>query len=241
MRIYANAYELMSELFREVYEMGHIVHPMSMQNKDVAGDDSFSTKEITNYSYSLTTLNKVDYLFYADPKAREWADAEFEERVMPAEKFHNPGLAWLKRRHIWEEFLNEEGAFDYTYNERIQRSLAYVIFELRRNPDSRQAIITIWDNGHDPLGLGGTFRVPCSMYYQLMVRKGQVNIIYNQRSADIVTHFGNDVYLAWKLMEYVAREINIKPGYLFHNIGSLHAYKKDWPILKQCIEDIKVG
>ena len=68
MRIYANSYELMSEIFREVWEMGHIAHPNSMQNKDVKDDDNFSTKEITNYSYCLTTIFKEKYLFFTDQR-----------------------------------------------------------------------------------------------------------------------------------------------------------------------------
>lgn len=238
MRVYSDCYELMSEIFRETWEMGHIVHPASMQNKDVSGDDNFSTKEITNYSYSLTNLHRIDYLFFADPKARAWADAEFKERV--SDSYQNPGTAWKLRKHIWKEFLNKDGEFEYAYNTRIKVSLNKVIEELKRNPDSRQAIISIWNPKLDIDGIGGDYRVPCSMYYQLMIRKDRVNIIYNQRSADVVTHFGNDVYLAWKMMEYVAMYTNNRPGYLFHNIGSLHAYKKDWPTLKQCIEDIKV-
>lgn len=237
MRIYANCNELMSEIFREVWEMGHIVHPMSMQNKDVSNDDNYSTREIINYSYCLTSLNKVDYLFYAEPSAKEWADAEFEERI--AKDYNNPGTAWELRRHIWKQFLNRTGKFDYAYHDRMAFSLGNIIDELKRNPDTRQAMIVIWDLQRDPLGIGGKFRVPCSIYYQVLIRKGRVNLVYSQRSADVVTHFGNDVYLAFQLMLYIAKEVGMAAGYLYHNIGSLHAYKKDWPILKQCIDDIR--
>jgi len=237
MRIYANAYELMSEIMREVWEMGHIVHPNSMQNKDVTGNDDFTTKEITNYSYSLTSLNKLDYLFFADARSRHWAQEEFMERINPL--YVNPGTAWQIRAELWEEFLNDDGMFDYAYHDRMQHSLKCAINELLRNPDSRQAIINVWDAQIDPQNLGGVRRIPCSIYYQILVRDGMVNIIYNQRSADVVTHFGNDVFLAFKLMEYVAQEIKMPAGYLFHNIGSLHAYKKDWSQLKQCINDIQ--
>jgi thymidylate synthase len=226
----------MSELFREVWEMGHIVHPNSMQNKVVKGDDNYVTREIINYSYCLTKLFKVDYLFWADPIAKEWANMEFQERV--STDYKNPGEAWELRRNIWEEFL-VDGKFEYSYNDRMLTSIKPIVSELIKNTDSRQAIISIWDRNIDPLNIGGNKRVPCSMYYQILIRKGQVNIIYNQRSADIVTHFGNDVYLAWQLMLYIADAIDKKPGYLFHNIGSLHSYKKDWPTLKRCISELQ--
>ena len=56
---------------------------------------------------------------------------------------------------------------------------------------------------------------------------------------NIKTIYSDDVYLAWRLMEYVAGMVNIKPGYLYHTIDSLHAYKKDWWMLKTSIDDIK--
>ena len=239
MRIYADCYELMSEIFREVWEMGHIARPNSMQNKVVAGNELFETREITNYEYCLTNLFKVEFLFLADPRAQVWADAEFSERVSP--RLVNPGTAWKLREQVWSEFLNEKGEFDYTYNERMRSQLPVIIEELKRNPDTRQAIIQIFDYHKDLDGLGGNKRVPCSLNYQFLFRKDRLNIIYNQRSADVITHFGNDIYLAWKLMEYVADKTGYKRGYLFHNIGSLHSYKRDWPRLKQCIEDIKVN
>lgn len=238
MRIYANAYELMSEIYREVWEMGHIVHPASMQNKVVKGDEDYHTREIINYSYSLLNMYKSQYLFLADFRSREWVDAEFEERV--SYDYKNPGEAWRLRPDIWEEFLNKRGQFDYAYQERTRSQLDKVIAELRVNPDSRQAIISVWDHHLDIDALGGKRRVPCSVYYQFLYRNKRLHIIYNQRSADVITHFGNDVYLAWALMEYVAKQLKLRPGYLFHNIASLHAYKKDWPKLKQCIEDIGI-
>lgn len=248
MRIYSNAYDLMSEIMRDVYEMGHLVHPLSMQNKDVSNDDNFITKEITNYSYCLTSMLSSKWLFAAEPTMKSWADAEFKERldVNP----QNPGEAYKLRHEVWTQFLNNEGKFDYSYGERMKDQISSVINELFRNPDSRQAIIMIWDRG-DHQKIGGIQRVPCSMYYQILIREGKVHIIYNQRSADVVTHFGNDVYLAWKLKSHIIKELNLlkgveyespdafKTGYLFHNIGSLHSYKKDWVKLKQARAEFK--
>ena len=235
MRVYADCYELMSEIFREVWEMGHIVHTHTMQNKNIEDNEDYQTKEVIMYSYCLTSLKKQDYLFFADVNAREWADAEFIERV--SEEHINPGEAWKLRKHIWEEFLNGDREFDYSYNHRMFGKIKDVISLLRDDPDSRQGIINIW-NDEDYDGIGGHKRVPCTMYYQLLIRNGQLDIIYNQRSADVVTHFGNDVYLAYKLMANMAFVLGIKSGYLYHNIGSLHSYKKDWPKLKTCIEDL---
>jgi len=235
MRIYADCYELMSELMRDLWEMGHIVHPKSMQNKDVSKDEGFLTKEILNYSYCLKSIDYSDFLFLFDRRSREWCQKEFQERISVT--FTNPGQAYLFRKDIWDEFLDSSGRFDYTYNERINpfRNIPLLVDELKRNPDTRQAILSIWDRSIDLPNIGGKKRVPCSIYYQFLIRDNKLHIIYNQRSADLVTHFGNDVYLAWSLKEYMAGVVGVESGYLYHNIASLHSYQKDWGTLTEGI------
>lgn len=234
MRIFKDCYELRSELMRDVYEMGHHIQSDSMQNIIVRGDEQYLTKEIINYSYCLKTLDRDEYLFDGDIASKEWVDIEFSERVSSA--IVNPGRAWKTRKETWEPFLNKQGFFDYTYNERMGFQLKTIMAELSKNPNTRQAILCIWQPKWDPDRLGGKKRVPCTIYYHFLIREGKLHIIYNQRSCDIMTHFGNDVYLAWALMKYVAGKTYNKVGYLYHNIASLHCYKKDWDKLKLCID-----
>ena len=234
MRVYNDCYELMSESIRDLLEMGVEVKTNSMQNMVIIGNEDYETKEIINYSYCLLSLGQEDLLFKFS-NCKEWAKAELSERICYSTGI-NPGKAWELRRDLWEPFLVEDDMgnkiFDYSYNNRIHKhdGLLNIISELKINPSSRQCILSIW-NPKDIEFLGGKKRVPCSIYYQFIIRDGVLSIIYNQRSCDLFNHFGNDVWLAWKLMEFVAEQINIKPGYLFHNITSLHVYKKDYPKL----------
>lgn len=239
MRIYSNAYQLMSEIGRNLYEMGCEVKPKTYQNKNIEGKDEFITKELICEQYCLTKMPDPEYLF-TYTKCRDWADAEFKERV--SNVTINPGAAWRLRKDVWEEFINKSGMFDYTYNQRMYYTLYSLIELLREDNDTRKAVLPIFNgNGYDDtLYYDGSARIPCSMYYDFLIRENasgekQLNITYHQRSSDFVTHFGNDVYLAWKLMEYVAEQVGIKPGYLYHTIDSLHAYKKDWGKLKSSL------
>ena len=247
MRIYSNPRELMSEAFRDVFEMGVIVRPQSMQNKDISGNDDFVTKEITNYSYCLLQVpEKLEhFLFVTDPRSKAWAEAEILERVSDAQTI-NPGEAYKIREDLWSQFLNEKGEFDYTYHDRLNcfEGIEKIITRIVEDPGSRQLILAMWEPS-DIMFIGGQRRVPCTLNYQFLVREGKIHIIYNQRSADVVAHFGNDIYLAYRLMKYITDEVNkmvekpYKYGNLFHNIGSLHAYKKDWDILKTSIDVLK--
>ena len=242
MRIFSNTFELMSEMGRELSSYGAIVKPKHYQNKDIEGKEEFITKEIICQQYCLTKMPDPEWLFIYS-KSKEWADAEFEERI--SSRPINPGKAWELRKDLWEQFL-VEGEFDYTYSERMVGTIETLIKLLKYDPDTRKAVLPIFNgNGYiDTDYYDGTARIPCSMYYDFLIRengKGEkvLHICYHQRSSDFCIHFGNDVYLAWRLMEYVAKEVGIKPGYLFHTIDSLHAYKKDWYLLNCDISEIQ--
>lgn len=259
MRIYGNAYELMSEMGRNIYEMGCEVKPKTYQNKVIDGKEEFATKELICEQYCLLWLPDPEYLFI-HTKCKDWADAEFKERI--SGECINPGDAWKLRKGVWEEFLTDNGIFDYTYAERMNQTVLFqnryytkldaIVKLLKEDPDTRKAILDIYGvyNGTDsPIHiedqdhLDGKKRIPCSMYYDFLIRANasgekQLNICYHQRSSDFITHFGNDVYLAWRLMEYVAEQVGVKPGYLYHTIDSIHVYRKDLDKLKLCVEDL---
>lgn len=233
MRIYSSSYELMSEMGRELNSYGQTVKPKTYQNKNIEGNEDFVTKEIICQQYCLTSLQDPTWLFFYS-RSREWADAEFQERIDTSDII-NPGKAWELRKDLWEQFL-VNGKFDYTYNERIIHVIKPLIRLLKDDNDTRKAVLSIFNGDMDGLDTDwydDSRRIPCSMYYDFLIRqngKGEkvLHICYHQRSSDFVTHFGNDVYLAWRLMEYVAKEVGVKPGYLYHTIDSLHTYKKDW-------------
>lgn len=271
MRIYENCEELMSEMGRDLWEMGKEVKPKTYQNKNIEGNDDFVTKELICEQYCLTSLKSSEYLF-AYTKSKDWAEAEFAERISPSRV--NPGEAYKLRPEMWEQFL-VNGKFDYSYGERFNQRVFYkgdyrrlldaIAMQLANDPDTRKAILPVYgsfsrDQGDD-LGnifmaynierdidrMAGFARIPCSMYFDFLLRNGKLNICYHERSSDFVQHFGNDVYLAWKLMEYMVELINgykksdedaVEVGYLYHTLDSLHAYKKDWVFLKSNIDDV---
>ena len=241
MRIYNDAYSLISETSRNLMEMGKSNSPKTYQNKLIDNNPNFETKELISEQYCLLNLPDPETLFIFT-KSKEWAEKEFQERIGYRGCIENPGEAWKLRKDVWEDFINPAGNFDYTYSERMLKklgpitSLEAVIHQLIRDNDTRKAILPIYDI-EDNSNLDGSLRIPCSMYYNFLIRyntKGekQLNICYHQRSSDFVTHFGNDVYLAWLLMLYISDKVRVKPGYLYHTIDSLHVYRKDFERLR---------
>jgi len=218
-RIYKNMKEAINEIERDIMEMGILVHPHSFQNKDVKDNPDFDTLEVQNYSFTILDASDKD----ENVDNLEWCDEEFLERVSPFEII-NPGTAWKLRQEIWEPFL-VDGKFEYTYNERINAhgQFGKVVKELVENPDTRQALIHI--NYPDDCENWRKKRIPCSVYYQFMIRRGKLDIIYNMRSSDFDTHFKNDIWLACELRDHIAEIIEVEPGLFHMNVGSLHRYK----------------
>lgn len=243
MRIYSNCKEAISEIQRDLFEMGIEVHPQSMQNKIVANDESYMTKELQGYSFMILNDSDMNEMV---GECLNWCQAEFKERINgwedPAREIEsgsavgfeegtptkNPGEAYKLRKEVWEEFL-VDGKFCYTYNERMQKQIKADIEELRKNPDSRQVIIQFHNRDIDQDKMGGKSRVPCSMFYQLMIREGKLDIIYTMRSTDFFTHFKNDIWHAIRFRNFVAEQLNIPTGKFIMFASSLHAYKKDFP------------
>lgn len=223
-RIYKDCIEAINEIERDIAEMGINVSSHSMQNKDVKDNEDYATLEVQNYSFTIMDTRDKNKIVGEDLR---WCHAEFTERISGL--LLNPGEAWKLREDIWNEFLNGDNKMDYTYPIRLARheQIKNVIDELRINPHSRQCIIHVHfpeDSANmrerDPL-----VRVPCSMYYQYMIRRGKLDVIYNMRSSDFDTHFKNDIWLADALRNYICEKINCLPGLFSMNIGSLHRYK----------------
>lgn len=227
MRIYKNCIEAESEVHRDLFEMGIRVHPKTMQDKVIEGNKDFETIELSGYSFAIKDTSDKDDLIKKRGLNLDWCYDDFEERVAPLGFAVNPGEAY-KLRPEWEEFVHD-GKFAYTYSERLNYQLNKTIGILREDPNTRQAVITVYEGSKDSENRLGHKRVPCSMYYQFLVRGNKLNCIYTMRSSDFMTHWPYDIWHAAALQELIAKQLNIEVGDLVFFSGSLHAYAKDVP------------
>lgn len=237
MRIYTNLTECYNEIQRDLFEVGEWVKGYAYQDKVVEGNPDFDFMELRPYVYSLTGTKDLDQFIIDRELSSEWIVAEFDERIghdftEPA----NPGFAWRLREEVWGEFLENNGKFSYTYAERFHPGVNHTtdqpfiaISELGRHPASRQCIIQIFDVNKDIQNLGGKHRIPCSMFYQLMIRNRAVDLHYVMRSCDFFTHFPYDQLLALKFQKFAAHYLDRPVGIFHHIITSLHGFRKDFP------------
>jgi thymidylate synthase len=238
-RIFASHLEAIKELLRELKELS-ITTPLNhYQDKWVKGDKNFYTKELIGYTYKVSDASAkldemVEFLYKDEAKPIiEYCELELHDRLSGESK--NPGDAHKSRYSLWEEFLEDKQKFSYTYSERIndpkleKNQIQTIIDELRTSPDSRQAIVQIYNYLYDSKNIGGKHRIPCSMHYQFLIRNKKLHGIYVMRSNDLLTHYVVDIWLASKIQMYIAEQLGIGVGSFTYFSGSLHAYAKDFP------------
>lgn len=114
----------------------------------------------------------------------------------------------------------------------------WVKSELRRDPDSRRAIIHI----KSPIdSLDASKDVPCTLALQFMIRAGGLHMVVNMRSSDLILGIANDVPAFTLLQELMALELGLELGEYIHVSNSLHVYERHWGMLDQMCSASALG
>lgn len=133
-----------------------------------------------------------------------------------------------------KNFSDDGETFFGAYGPKITKQLDYVIQTLKRDRDTRQAVLTIWRENPPH-----TKDVPCTVSVQWLIRDGMLHCIDTMRSNDVWLGFPYDVFnfsmLSWHILETMRDEgINdLQLGTLYLNAGSHHIYEKNYETLAQ--------
>src|SRR5690606_6346025 len=79
---------------------------------------------------------------------------------------------------------------------------------IKKDPTTRQAYLPIWFPEDLNAAINGQ-RVPCTLGYHFIIRRGYLHINYFIRSCDIIRHFKNDIYLACRLVYDVIKKTKL--------------------------------
>jgi thymidylate synthase len=105
-----------------------------------------------------------------------------------------------------------------------QDQLDAVRRQLLKDPDSRQAVIQLFDAEHDRQG----FRdVPCTLGYRFFLRDGRLHMHTTMRSQDVWLGLPYDLFAATLLQELLAGWLGAQLGEYRHTIDSLHLYDEN--------------
>jgi len=127
------------------------------------------------------------------------------------------------------------GAYGYRWRSLFgMDQLKWVIEELRDNPASRRAVLTMWSPADDiPKVQAGGKDVPCNTQVYFSVSGGFLDMTVTCRSNDIIwgAYGANYVHFSF-LMEYIADMIGATVGKFYQLSNNYHLYLEHYPYSK---------
>lgn len=125
----------------------------------------------------------------------------------------------------------DNGRLQGAYGPRLRRwrgevdQLHRVRALLARDPDSRQAVIQIYD---PQLDTRGHRDVPCTLNYRFFIRHGRLDMHTTMRSNDVWLGLPYDLFTATLLQELMAGWLGVEVGAYHHHVDSLHLYAQHY-------------
>ncbi|MDI1260833.1 thymidylate synthase [Aquabacterium sp.] len=110
------------------------------------------------------------------------------------------------------------------FGKRPNNQLARVISSLKTKPDSRQAVVQLFDR-RDTLEYHRD--IPCTCTMQFVIRDRRLHMLTSMRSNDAWLGLPHDVFAFTMIQELVARSLGVELGEYTHSVGSLHLYERD--------------
>ncbi len=132
------------------------------------------------------------------------------------------------------DFAIDQGKLAYTYHSRIKEQLPFIYRELRRNPDSRRAVIDVRDWKYD--SDEGNSNPACLQHLQFFIRDGKLHLKVLFRSNDACKAAFMNAFALIMLQKQVAEELGVELGSYTHRANSFHCYERDIPLLKGYVD-----
>lgn len=118
------------------------------------------------------------------------------------------------------------GTFHGSYGKRIKRQMQTVTRRLKNDPNTRQAVVTLWDPEID--AFDGMRDYPCTIALGFSISMdGLLEMNVLMRSNDVWRGLAYDVFQFTQLQWTLARILGVVAGTYRHTTWSLHLYETD--------------
>jgi len=208
-------------LIKEVQLRGHECRPRGKRCVEVRPAD-FSISSPAEGLYTGAS-RKLNYRFLAVETLQYIAGHGWKEE-------HARLLASTNKNV--SQFM-EGGLFRGAYGPRLSKSIPEVVNSLANDPDTRQAVASIWKPGEDI----ETVDVPCTLSLQFLRVKDRLDMVTTMRSNDLNWGTPYDVAAFSAIQLAVCSCLSVKPGAYHHRVGSLHVYLDSPPVVAEVDEE----
>lgn len=160
--------------------------------------------QIAETFWVLGGRNDVGWLSYYLPRARDFSD---------------DGATW--RAGYGPRLVNWPLSSVFGTNAGVNQ-VQSVLNELREHPDSRRAVISLFNPAID---YAETKDVPCNNWLQFLLRDGTLHMLITVRSNDVMWGWSGINTFEWSVLhEAMARSLGAKIGPVTFFVGSFHLY-----------------
>ena len=143
---------------------------------------------------------------------------------------------------VWKAVASKDGTINSnygwtTYSEENGSQYAKVLAELKKNPESRRAVViytrpSMWDE----YNIDGRSDFMCTNAVQYLIRDGAVHACVQMRSNDAVLGYKNDRAWQHTVLSRLAKDLNLPVGDLHWSAGSLHVYERHFYLVDHFIK-----
>ena len=136
---------------------------------------------------------------------------------------HEHGLTY------WDSDYKRSGRIDGTlgpvYGHQLRNfngvdQLEKILKQIKQEPTSRRIMAILWN----PLDLDDMALPPCHYSFQVYINDGKLDLMWNQRSADVFLGLPYDFAIYGLLLLMLAKGAGYKPGRLTASLGDCHLY-----------------
>lgn len=209
-----------------VLHLGHTESPRGKTTKELINQ---SFKFDMRYPVCWHPKRKLSYTFMAAEAYWITSGSMFVDDIEPYNK------------HI-AQFSDDGYIFNGAYGPKVINQINYVVNTLRKDPNSRQAIMSIWV--HNPIS---SKDIACTLTLQFLIRRNKIHTIVNMRSNDLWLGRPYDMFnftvITLRILTYLNEDYYdtfnelIELGDMYFNVGSSHLYEENFESAKAVIDE----
>ncbi|MAI17744.1 MAG: dCMP hydroxymethylase [Marinovum sp.] len=206
--------------------------------------DELNDKAFTIDRSGQKTIELIGASFLADEPAifgevnKDYVDAELRWYESESTNIYDIYEDEKDPPQAWQYSANRHGEINSNYgfliwNNRFHCQYERALEELEENPDSRRAIMIynrpdIWMEYNN----NGKNDFICTNAVTYYIRNDELQAVVQMRSNDVVFGYKND--FAWQqyVLESLANDLDIQPGFIQWQVQNLHVYERHFHLVK---------
>ncbi len=210
-----DAYTIAGRMFEHDMSAGFpLLTTKKVPMRLVASELEFFIKGITDKQWLLDQNNHIWDEWAHPQKAPYGHDQESKDRMMQERDL---GAIY---GYQWRHFNYPYESYDTDYTDKGCDQLKKVVETLKTNPHDRRMIVSAWN----PLMLGEMALPPCHYGFQVTVLDNKLNLLWNQRSVDVMLGLPFNIASYALLLHLLAKETGFDEGKLVGFLADVHVY-----------------